>query len=335
MTSQSQDFITCKLCGNIDPLSKKFKCSKCGAKDWGHELPPKNKRGCLGEILIGITLIAGVLIYNKIKDYRNTHWSQSRIESKFSKNVVLVYHEFAYELKFDNPEEGSLYFIRTVDGGFTQWQSGMQANSVTGCGFVTEADGFCITAKNLTYPWPDDLDMIRLKREVQIFRNPPFNIKSVGHYKLFTIKLGYYPNGTKINDTHSFVPCKVFGLSEKELGGLTPLSSISSFKGITEFNKKIENHSDLNKGDKIYSLGFPLQINPSENLSTIITQSKIDSLHKFNEQHDELYYPVTSLYTLEGAPVFDSKGRVIGFNTFDEKGNIKLIWNAYIRNEKE
>lgn len=329
MTKQ-EDFITCTQCGHTDPLTKKFKCSNCGAKNWGHQLPSTSKSGCLWEIVMGVIFLAGILIYNNVKEYRNSHWSQSRIEKKFSKNMVLVYHEFVYELKFDDPNDGSIYFVRTADGGFTEWKKGMQANILTGCGFVTESDGFCITTENLTQPWPDEWGMISLRKEAQIFKSPLFKIKSGGRYKLFTIKLGYYPNGTKVNDPNSFVPCKVFGLSEKGLDALSPLNSIGLFKRITEFNPRY-NYQSISKGDKIYIMGYPLEINPTEKLSTVITQSKIDLLTYFATGGGDYYYPINSLYTLEGAPIFDRRGAVVGFNTINEKGNVKAIWKELLR----
>lgn len=328
MTKQ-EDFITCKQCGNTDPLTKEFKCSKCGAKNWGHQLPPKAKSGCLFEIITMVIFLSSVFIYYKVKEYRGSHWSQSRIESEFSKNMVLVFHEFAIEVEFDDPQEQPLYFVGTENGGFTQWQKGMQANSITGCGFITEANGSCITTQKIAQPRPTEWEFMELNREMQIFRNPPFNIKSKAHYKIFTIKLGYYPVGAKINDLGSFVSCKASSSWGKDIVSLSAQGLQGSFDKVTKFHythlTKIEN------GDKIFIIGFPFQHNPSEKLGIMTTQSTIDSTKQFDYDTSEFYYGVPSLYILEGSPVFNLKGDIIGLNTIDEKGNIKAIGTNWER----
>lgn len=329
MTANSEDTITCKVCSQVDPLTKKLKCSKCGAKNWGHQLPKKSKYGCLWEILLGVLLLAGYVAYDEIKKHNNSHWSQDEIEKSFSKNVVLVYHQFVYELKFDNPDDGSLFFIKTAEGGFTQWQKGMEPNEITGCGLIVKNDGTCVTTSNLTHPWLTDWDMINLKREVQIFRNPPFNIRSGGHYKLFTVKLGYYDHGSKINDPASFNPCRVTGGYEKEIDIMTVQNTNKKIEGITEFHNR-DTRPDLEKGEEIFFIGYPLQISKTENLNTLITKNKIDSM-----RHSEFYFPVTSLFTLEGAPVFSKQGDVIGLTTVDEKGQIKAIRSTFVRVKNE
>jgi len=325
MNIKTEDVITCKVCGHIDPLTKKFKCSQCGAKNWGHQLPTKSDNGCLWQILTFIIILAGYLIYDNVKKYGNNHWSQAEIENSFSKNVVLVYHEFVYELKFDDPEEGSLYFIRKDDGGFTQWQKGMHPNAVSGCGFITNADGTCITTHNLTQPWLSDWDMIQLKKEVQIFRGPPFNIRSGGQYQLFTIKFGYYNQGTKINDPVAFNPCRVTGSWDKEIEVMSvqQLNNAASVKTAFQHTYTLP---DLKKDDELYLIGYPIQISKSENLHPLITTNKIDSAGP-----KELHFAVTSLFTLEGAPVFSKQGNLVGLTTIDEKGQVKAMRTNFER----
>jgi len=325
MAATGENVITCKVCGQVDTLTKKLKCSKCGAKNWGLELPPKSKNGCLWEIIFGVLFLAGYIIYDNVKKYNNEHWSQSEIETRFSKNVVLVHHEFVFELEFDDLNEGSLFFIRTEDGGFTQWQKGMQPNEITGCGLLVNNDGTCVTTRNLSHPWLTDWDMINLKRELQIFRNPPFNIRSGGHYKLFTVKLGYYNYGSKINDPASFNSCKVTGSWGKEIEILSVQNSNNTVPVKTAFQHTYT-VPDLKKDDELYIIGYPLQISKSENLYPLVTKNKIDSM-----RYDEFIFPVTSLFTLEGAPVFNKQGKVIGLTTVDEKEQIKAIRTCYER----
>ena len=325
MTANSEDTINCKVCGQVDPLTKKLKCSACGAKNWGHPLAAKNKGGCLWEILLAVLFFGGFIIYDNVKKYRNNHWSQAEIENSFSKNVVLVYHEFAIELEFDDPGEEPLYFIQTANGGFIQWQKGMPPNSVTGCGFLVKPDGACITTRNLIHPWISDWDMLKLKREVQIFRNPPFNIRSGGHYSLFTVKLGYYISGTAITNPASFISCKSSGSWEKGIEEMLVKEPSVSPAGIRQFDYH-SGLSDLKKDDAVFFIGYPMQISSTENLNTLITQNKIDSV-----KSDEFYFPVTSIFTLEGAPVFNEQGTVVGLTTIDEKGKIKAIRTNFKR----
>jgi len=325
--AKQTEFITCKQCGNVDPLLNKLNCSKCGAKNWGYKLSQKSKKGCFLEILGLIIILTVSLLYTGIKKYRENHWSQSRIESEFSKNVVVVYHEFVYELEFDDPAEDPLYFVKTPDGGIMQWKKGMQANSVTGCGLLIERDGTCATTKNLAAPWLTDQEMLRLRHEVKIFREL-FNTRSRGHFKLFTIKLGYYPNESKFNSLGSFIPCKRTGSYDTGIDAITP----SSHNTVNEFIHV--NNRELNKGDDIYIMGYPLQVNSSEKMSTLTTKSKVDSLRSFNARLTEFYYTVTSLYTLEGAPVFDTKANVVGFCTIDENGNIKATRTTFTRKKE-
>lgn len=330
MAEASEDMINCNVCGQEEPLTKRLKCSKCGAKNWGQQLHKKPKYGCLWEILVGILLLGGYVAYDEIKEYNNSHWTQDDIEKSFSKNVVLVYHQFVYELKFDDPAEGSLFFVKTGDGGFTQWQKGMQPNEVTGCGFITKQDGTCVTTVNLSRPTPSELDWLKIKREVQIFRGPPFNIRSGGQYKIFTVKLGYYDHGSKINDPASFNSCLVTGGYEKETDIITPQNGNKKIEGITEFNNQ-GTRPNLEKGEEIFFIGYPLQIGKTENLNTLVTKNKIDSMRPY-----EFYFPVTSLFTLEGAPVFNKKGNVMGLTTVDEKEQkIKAIRLTFARVKTE
>ncbi|MEP7237931.1 MAG: hypothetical protein ABI685_08705 [Ferruginibacter sp.] len=328
MATSPEELITCKICGYTDSITKKLKCSACGAKDWGHQLTSKSKKGCLWEIIFVTLFFGGYIIYDNVKKYRNNHWSQAEIENSFSKNVVLVYHEFAFELEFDDPNEEPLYFIQTANGGFTQWQKGMPPNSVTGCGFMVKPDGACITTRNLTHPWLSDWDMLKLKREVQIFRNPPFNIRSGGHYSLFTVKLGYYISGTAITNPASFISCKSSGSWEKGIEEMQVKNPSVLPAGIRQFDY----HTglfDLKKDDAVFFIGYPIQISKSENLNTMIIQNKIDSV-----KSDDFYFPVTSIFTLEGAPAFNEQGTVVGLATVDEKGKLKAIRTDFERVKK-
>lgn len=324
----TQDQITCKACGHTDPLTKKLKCSKCGAKDWGHQLPKSNK-GCLWEILGAIVVMGALIAYVSIKDYNDTHWDEADIEKHFSNNIVLVYHEFVYELQFDNKEDGSLYFIRTEEGGFTQWQKGMRPNAVTGCGFVTKTDGTCITTRKLTYPWLNDQDMAALKREVWIFRQAPFNIKAGGQWKLFTIKRGYYLPGSKMSDPASFVACKVTGSWDEGVEQISPVDSTANIPVKTEFYRT-RHLTGLQKEEIIFFAGFPIQFSREEKLSPLITKSKIDSV-----PYPRFAFKVPSLFTMEGAAVFTGKGNVVGLLSVDEQGKIEALNTNFERIKKE
>ena len=61
-----------------------------------------------------------------------------------------------------------------------------------------------------------------------------------------------------------------------------------------------------------------------------MTKNKVDSV-----SHTEFYFPFTSLFTMEGAPVFNSQGNVIGLTTIDENGKIKAIRSTFVRVKKE
>ena len=161
--------------------------------------------------------------------------------------------------------------------------------------------------------------MISLKRELNIFRQAPINVKSGGHIKLFTVKLGYYPNAAKYDDPASFVVCDASGDWEKGISSLKVKGHFDAPEKLSSFYHP--SYLPVREiGDKIFVAGYPLQIKPGDNLSPMITESKIDSL-----SNDAFYSHLNALYTLEGAPVFNEKGNVIGFSTIDAKGNVKSI----------
>jgi len=311
--SNQIEYITCRQCGKTEPLTKKFKCSSCGTKNWGYKM--KKSKGFLWEIIGMILLIAGIGVYLRVKEYNNAHWTRSEVESSFSQNLALIYHEFVFEVDFDGDDEPA-YFVRNADGGFTQWQKGMQPNSVMACGLIYSKEGECVTTRKVAYPWLSDWDDINLKREIHIFREAT-GIRSGGHIKLFTVKLGYYPLGSKYEDPNAFVECRASGDWESGVSSLV-------VKGHYEAPEKMKtfyhpSYTPLIKnGDKIFIAGYPLRILPGDNLNSLVTESKVDSM-----KNGFFYSHLNALYTLEGAPVFNEKGNVIGFCSIDDNGNIK------------
>ena len=315
------EYITCRQCGKTEPLTKKFRCNSCGTKNWGYKL--KKGKSVWWDILAIMVLLIGIGAYLKIKEYRNAHWSKSEIETSFSPNVALIYHEFAFEVEFDDPAEEPIYFIKNDDGSFSQWQKGMHANSITGCGLIFDKNGECVTTSSVAHPWLSDWDMINLKRELNIFRQAPFNVRSGGHIKLFTIKLGYYQFGAKYETPASFVDCSASGDWEEGISSLKAKSHFESSKKMATFYHA-QSAPYMLIEDKIYIAGYPLEMKPGENLSPLVTESKIDSI-----KGDGFYCRLNTLYTLEGAPVFNEKGELIGLSSLDDKGNMKIILTRF------
>ena len=316
------DMITCKVCGHTEMLTKKFKCSHCGAVNWGIVVP-KKKNGCITEIIIGIVFIAGILGYNKYKEYHETHWSQARIEKTYANNLVPVYHEYVYELFFDDPNEEPIYFVRKEDGEFEQWKKGMQPNSVSGCGLLTGAEGTCITTRNITRPHIGSWDLIGLRRQVLIMREM-FNIRSGGHYSIFTVKLGYYQPGQKMNESSAFCSCKEGDGWAEGIYQLTPINNPGQQTAITPLSVTAA-PNNLLPGNVIYVMSFDMPLNTTLSPAPLIGLSAITAALRSDVGDYIFTYTVSTPIPLEGSPVISEAGKVIGFTSFDSTGKMRGV----------
>ena len=231
----------------------------------------------------------------------------------------MVHHEYVYELEFDDPNEEPLYFVKKETGEFEQWQKGLQPNTVSGCGLLENSQGKCLTSKKICRPHIDDWDVIGLKRQVQVFRGPPFNIRSGGHYKIFTITLGYYLPGRKMNEPGSFISSNVSGSYSEGVDELSPKSALDTLGGITELYTTPD-YSDMKHGDPVFVISYALPLSNIDPLHPLMAAGSIDAVRQPSLGTYEFSYQIPVMVPIEGSPVFSESGKVLGFTSMDSSG---------------
>lgn len=281
----------------------------------------KFRRFFSSELFLGIVLVTGYLIYHSIKTHRDNNWTQARIEKKFSKNLVLVKHEYAIKLVFHEPKEEPMYFVKTKDGRFEKWEKGMPANFVTGAGFITSKSGDCITSRNIAYPMPENESWeLSVLRKAAGVHKEFLDIRSGGYYEIFTISIGYYPAGSSIDDPNAFIYCTDKGIYDGGihlLGAKVPPVNAKKFTGFSGVRFK----SPLKVEEKLFVLGLPVDMNKT--VTAVSSKASLDSSVRnselYNEWH-ELYLSLPTHFMVEGAPVFNQKGNIVGVMTIGPRG---------------
>lgn len=283
----------------------------------------KFRRFFSSELFLGIILFTGYLIYHSIKTHRDNNWTQARIEKKFSKNLVLVKHEYAIKLVFHDPKEEPMFFVKKEDGSFDKWEKGVKANFVMGAGFITSKNGDCITSANIANPLPEDgsWDNIALSKAAHFFMKL-FKVRSEGYYEIFTISIGYYPANSSIDDSKTFVGCKSNGYYDGGIYELVVNNPDKAGKSYTGFSRA-RYKGTLPKDEKLFVLGLPADMNPDKKITAVSGVVTVDSSVSNSEQSNqwyELYLRLPSYFMLEGSPVFNRKGNIIGVMTAGTHG---------------
>lgn len=288
------------------------------------------KKTLLNILLYGILFYLGGVLIFQINSWKKK-WDLAKVEKKYSGNIVLIRHDFAYKVDFEDPAEETVYFVHNANGGFDQWKKGMKPDMISGCGLLINVDGECVTTTNIASPIQHEWELNNLKKEVGLFRRS-FNINSAASISVFTIELGYYTNGNILNNRAGFIKCNYDGSYDSErLGVLTPLIETKANSDIATFDYESLNRYYLKKDEKVFMLGYPLQIDSTEKLQTISSQMTVDSLYSGTKT---LEYLISTVYNFEGSPVFNKEGNVVAFNTIDEQGKIKGLWTNFHRREK-
>ncbi|MDB5231789.1 MAG: hypothetical protein JWN76_2594 [Chitinophagaceae bacterium] len=327
--------ITCKACGNTEPLSNKLKCSKCGAKNWGNKLSNRKGSGILGLIIVIIVILSINKISGYVTNYRDTHWSESKIEKLYTNNLGLVYHSFVFKLTFEDVSEEPVYFIKNSNGSFSQWKKDMEPNYATGSGLLLNSKGRCVTSGYMGIPWEKDLVNPELNREIATYRRA-FNINGKATLSGFTIKLGFYLNGTGKDDHNSFTSCNYMGgYEEGKLAVIDPQQTSRTFDNVSFLSLNKE-HTINKAGEKLFMLAFPQtdkEIANGVKMNAVLIPGELLASDNDTDKKGYINYSFAAVFANEGSPVFNTSGEVIAFNTMEQ--NIWQGLRTHIRKDEK
>jgi hypothetical protein len=280
-----------------------------------------SRRFFSSELFFGILLVTGYLIYHAIKTQRDNNWTQARIEKKFSKNLVMVKHDYVIKIVFQDRVSEPFYIVKNDTGNYEQWKKGSKPNTVYGCGFITNEKGDCITSRKISNPLPEKWEVVGLEREAGLIREM-FDINSKATYEIFTVSIGYYPYGASAENTTSFFQCKSAGHFDSGIAELKGEKPAKPGKKLTEF-KRVQYRNQVEKGHAVFVLGLPLDMNSNEPVQVVSGQTKLDSFSRVpgsTKDWRELHFRLPAFFMFEGAPVFNRKGNIIGVMTAGTNG---------------
>jgi hypothetical protein len=318
MTTET-DVITCKVCGHTDPLTKKLKCSKCGAKNWGNKL--SGGSSLLSSFIIVVVIAIIFFVIDYVKKYKAENWSGSRIQETYINNIGLAYQSYVFMVTYKDEKEGKVFFVKNNDGTFSQWkENDTEPNYVFATCLLLNSTGQCVTSKNIGRPWENDLDNPALKREINNF-NMAFNIHSASTISGFTIKLGFYRNGTE-NNSNSFVLCDYTGSYEDgKLAVLQPRQKTKTFDNVSSLLMS-EYRTENKAGEKLFMFAFPQNdkdIINGEKLNAVLLPGELLASDHQTDTEGYINYIFSTTYTNEGSPVINTRGEVIAFNTMEKQ----------------
>lgn len=258
----------------------------------------------------------------------------SEIYSMYKKSVVMIYEESGYKVTVNNvPLSTHIEWLKEFDYCHLDekgnYKSGMQAS--TGTGFFISKDGKIMTNKHVIAPIGEEIKHAGIIQKKMSADFLAAAYKAVGSDEKLAQKLAYISENLEVkhditflgimrNDTYvsgksDMTPCSVYKASNDENVDLAIIQTNNKqtpddVENIVKI-KESSAYKGLNLGDKIYSIGFPLNFTIGE---TEIGLEANNQSGEVTQERGEFTYGhnITIHRGASGSPVFDACGKFAG-----------------------
>ncbi|MBQ8361221.1 MAG: FHA domain-containing protein [Bacteroidaceae bacterium] len=316
--------------GDIVTLAGKYKI------DWENVFPISQQKTkpvwtSVAAIALLFIVLAGVGGYWW---WKNRPLEPSEIYAMYKKSVVMIYEEAGYKVTVDDvPLSSYVAWLKEYDYCYLDdkegYKGGIQAS--TGTGFFISSDGRIMTNKHVVMPVGEETkhaEIIRKKLSADLLSTA---YKMVNTDRDLAQKLAYLSENLEVkhdivylaimrNDTHvsgksDMTPCTVYKTSNDDNVDLAVIQTNSKqipsdVENIVNLNE-IADEDNLKLGDKIYSIGFPLNFTIGE--TEIGLEANNQSGEVTQERGEYTYgHNITIHRGASGSPVFDAYGKFAG-----------------------
>lgn len=281
--------------------------------------------------VILLLVMAGTGVYYWMRD---RELEPSEVYAMYKKTVVMIYEEAGYKVTVDNaPLSSYVAWLKEYDycclDEKENYKGGIQAS--TGTGFFISDDGRIMTNKHVVMPVGEEAkhaDIIRKKLSADLLSTAYKMVNTDGD---LARKLAYLSENLEVkhdivylaimrNDTHvsgksDMTPCTVYKTSNDDNVDVAIIQTNSKqtpndVENIVNLND-IADEDDLKLGDKIYSIGFPLNFAIGE--TAIGLEANNQSGEVTQERGEYTYgHNITIHRGASGSPVFDAYGKFAG-----------------------
>lgn len=267
-------------------------------------------------------------------------WKESRplepseIYAKYKKTVVMIYEEAGYKVTVDNaPLSSYVEWLKDFDYCHLDekgnYKSGIQGS--TGTGFFVSKDGKIMTNKHVVVPVGEETkhaEIIRKKisedflaaayKAVKTDKKMAQMLAYISEnleVKHDIVYLGIMRNDTYVSGKTDMIPCSVYKTSNDENVDLAIIqTNTKQTPNDVENIVEVQGNSDyesLKLGDKIYSIGFPLNFTIGE---TEIGLEANNQSGEVTQERGEFTYGhnITIHRGASGSPVFNAYGEFAG-----------------------
>lgn len=293
----------------------------------------KNKNSLLKGVLLGIglTVIGGALVLGW--PYLKTFFSSdvNKTIHRYAGNLYVLQHDFVYAVTIETEDQkNTVYMVKGPQDQFDVWKPGLTTNRVYATAFMVDSSGDCITSGYAITPWFNKTDSVLLigllKKEFGL-SDYWVSIKGVS----LRLALKKYDQAQTDTSMVNYRPIGITGKEANDLSGfIIPASPVQGLK-IRTVNFQEEINVDP---EKLYAFSPKQQ----DGFGTGPSMPEIILLEKYAVYNTAFYnFRNTAVLPVEGAPVFNSKGNLIGvYSAYNFKADsVNNVLSCPIRKSTE
>lgn len=302
-----------KINPNIDfPVSTKdiIVFAKSQPFNWaaiGFNKAPRISKGYIYGIL---SVIAGIVMVILLKSALSID-----IAKRYSTSVVLVYHEYIYEVEVNGQE--TYYISKNEDGEFITYDPEDKGFFITGTGFFVSNDGIIVTNRHVVSPWEYNNEIDELNQVIKELLSSRYKTNKIAITPL-TLSIGFALNNSNLISTDELFECDVYQKSSDlrvDLASIQTENKIlpPTVKQIVNPSSNMINSSHLKLGMKLYMLGFPAGFELGATDKGLKANFQTGQLSREPDNYT-IGHNLPTLGGGSGSPIFDKKGRLVAIN---------------------